>query len=200
MYTRHGHQYNPNNWNDHWTCPICMAGPQQELCLSLVLQRTSQCTWPVGPLAKCRTATKRYIHHIPSLISKVDSNDAFSMRGAQKRRHLQNALPIGTATKTWNERRLCRLTVYIYISLQLKFRGFELGVRIGCLFGPGRFFGLSCETIHHAGGVSPTVLFALLVGPLGVSEPQSKPIRSIAALPLLQLVGSFSFKKSVDKS
>ena len=34
------------------------------------------------------------------------------MRGAQKRRHLQNALPIGTATKTWNERRLCLLTVY----------------------------------------------------------------------------------------
>lgn len=52
------------------------------------------------------------------------------------------------------------------------------------------FFGLSCETIHRAGGVSPTVLFALLVGPLGVSEPQGKPIRSIAALPLLQLVGS----------
>ena len=43
--------------------------------------------------------------------SKVDSNDAFSMRGAQKRRHLKNALPIGTATKTWNERRLCLLTV-----------------------------------------------------------------------------------------
>ena len=69
------------------------------------------CTWPVGPLAKCRTATKRYIHHIPSLISKVDSNDAFSMRGAQKRRHQKNALPIGTATKTWNETRLCLLTV-----------------------------------------------------------------------------------------
>ena len=33
------------------------------------------------------------------------------MRGAQKRRHLQNALPIGTVTKTWNERRLCLLTV-----------------------------------------------------------------------------------------
>ena len=33
------------------------------------------------------------------------------MRGAQKRRHLKNALPIGTATKTWNERRLCLLTV-----------------------------------------------------------------------------------------
>ena len=69
------------------------------------------CTWPVGPLAKCKTATKRYVHHIPSLISNVDSNDAFSMRGAQKRRHLKNALPIGTATKTWNERRLCLLTV-----------------------------------------------------------------------------------------
>ena len=67
---------------------------------------------PVGPLAKCRTATKRYIHHIPSLISKVDSNDAFSMRGAQKRRHLKNALPIGTATKTWNER-LCLSTVLV---------------------------------------------------------------------------------------
>ena len=34
------------------------------------------------------------------------------MRGAQKRRHLKNALPIGTATKTWNERRLCLLTVH----------------------------------------------------------------------------------------
>ena len=42
MYTRHGHQYNPNNWNYHSLCPICMAGQQQELCLSLVLQRTSQ--------------------------------------------------------------------------------------------------------------------------------------------------------------
>ena len=35
------------------------------------------------------------------------------MRRAQKRRHLQNALPIGTATKTWNERRLCLLTVFV---------------------------------------------------------------------------------------
>ena len=33
------------------------------------------------------------------------------MQGAQKRRHLKNALPIGTVTKTWNERRLCPLTV-----------------------------------------------------------------------------------------
>ena len=77
-----------------------------------------------------------------------------------------------------------------YISLQLKFRGILGWCPDRMSFWPRSFFGLSCETIHRAGGVSPTVLFALLVGPLGVSEPQGKPIKSIAALPLLQLVGS----------
>ena len=42
------------------------------------------------------------------------------MRGAQKRRHLKNALPIGTATKTWNERRLCLLTVWATIGPRLE--------------------------------------------------------------------------------
>ena len=67
MYTRHGHQYNPNNWNYHWTCPICMAGQQQELCLSLVLQRTSQ--WTRAEATKpCANRKTSYTISLSSLL------------------------------------------------------------------------------------------------------------------------------------
>ena len=67
MYTQHGHQYNPNNWNDYWTCPICMAGQQQELCLSLVLQRTSQ--WTRAEATKlCANRKTSYTISLSSLL------------------------------------------------------------------------------------------------------------------------------------
>ena len=34
--------YTSNLRNYHWICPICMAGQQEELCLSLVLHSTSE--------------------------------------------------------------------------------------------------------------------------------------------------------------
>jgi len=72
-------------------------------------------TWKGARLAKCRTATTRYIHDILSTTSQVVSNAASRSRGDQKRRHLKNALPKGTATKSWNERPLCLLPVYVHI-------------------------------------------------------------------------------------
>lgn len=50
---------------------------------------------------------------------------------------------------------ICRKISNNYISLQLKFRGILGWCPDRMSFWPGRFFGLSCETIHHAGGVSP---------------------------------------------